>query len=180
MGHGALDAEIKGADLNSADVAVSDSAAQASHLGLGDTVTVRLTNLEFSGLTGLAQMMAAAKAPARLKPIIEKTPVFSKIGAGLDLAYGFLRSGLEFSSTITQWESTEDSLTYVDEGMKLPKPLKTWTHTHRIAESDQGGVIVDELTVDVEPSFAAPLVEAALKFHLESRAKAYKKVFEQV
>lgn len=147
-------------------------------LGLGDLVTVKLVALEFSGLTGFAQMLVAAKAPKSVKPIIEGTPVFDKVGAGLDLAYGLLRGGLTFSSQVTEWNSDSEALTYVDEGVKLPKPLVSWTHTHRITENDEGGMIVDELTVEVDPAIAAPVVESALRLHLDSRAKAYKKILE--
>lgn len=110
--------------------------------------------------------------------MIESTPVFEKVGAGLDMAYGLLRGGLTFSSKVTEWTSESDALTYVDEGVTLPKPLKSWKHTHKITESDEGGMIIDELTVEVDPAIAAPVVESALRLHLDSRAKAYKKVLE--
>lgn len=158
----------------------ADSAAVSDRLQLGDTVTVKLPSLEFAGLTGLAQMLAVAKAPERVKPFIEKTPVFEKVGAGLDFAYGMLRGGLQFSSKVTEWTAAEDALTYVDEGVVLPKPLKSWRHTHMISENSEGGMIVDELTVEVDPAFAAPVVEGALRLHLESRAKAYRRVLESV
>ncbi len=155
-------------------------AAVSDRLQVGDTVTVKLMALEFAGITGLAQMLVVAKAPERVKPYIEKTPVFEKVGAGLDLAYGLLRGGLQFSSKVTEWNAAEEALTYVDEGVVLPKPLKSWKHTHKISESSEGGMIVDELVVEVDPAIAAPVVEGALRLHLESRAKAYHRVLESV
>lgn len=180
LGRGALEAKV----TNAEPASDSDAAAEtpltddAAKLGLGDTVTVQLTALEFTGLTGLAQMLIAAKAPAPVKSFIEKTPVFEKVGAGLDLAYGVMRGGLTFTSKVTEWNSDSDSLTYVDEGVQLPKPLKSWRHTHTISEAGEGGIIVDELTVEVVPALAAPVVESALRLHLESRAKAYKKALD--
>jgi ligand-binding SRPBCC domain-containing protein len=176
MGRGALEASVE-TFTETASESSTDSSTDVK-LGLGDTVTVKLVALEFAGLTGLAQMLVAAKAPQSVKPIIESTPVFEKVGAGLDLAYGLLRGGLTFSSKVTEWKSDADALTYVDEGVQLPKPLTSWKHTHKITESDEGGMIIDELTVEVDPAIAAPVVESALRLHLDSRAKAYKKVFE--
>ncbi len=181
MGRGALEANVETAASEPADTehAANDLGTMDDpKLGLGDTVTVKLVALEFSGLTGLAQMLMAAKAPKSVKPLIETSPVFEKVGAGLDLAYGILRGGLKFSSKVTEWTSQADALTYVDEGISLPMPLKSWKHTHKITENDEGGMIIDEVTVEVEPALAAPIVESALRLHLDSRAKAYKKVLE--
>lgn len=184
LGRGALEAEVTAEAMASeAGGDTSETTAEAmttDRLQLGDTVTVKLPSLEFAGITGLAQMLAVAKAPERVKPYIEKTPVFEKVGAGLDLAYGLLRGGLQFSSKVTEWNAAEDALTYVDEGVVLPKPLKSWKHTHKISEGSEGGMIVDELTVEVDPAIAAPVVEGALRLHLESRAKAYRRVLESV
>ncbi len=172
-----------GVETSDEETTIETSAAAASgssapRLQLGDTVTVKLPSLEFSGFTGLAQMLAVAKAPERVKPLVENSPVFEKVGAGLDLAYGLLRGGLQFSSKITEWNSGKESLTYVDEGVVLPKPFKSWKHTHMISENADGGVIVDELTVEVDPAIAAPVVKGALRMHLESRAKAYRRALE--
>lgn len=182
MGRGAVEAKVTGdgsadASAESGDSGSTGSAGSTSgseKLSLGDTVTVSLPTLEFQGLTGLAQMLVAAKAPEKVKPFIEKSPMFEKVGAGLDIAYGLLRGGLTFSSKITEWNSDKDSLTYVDEGVELPKVLKSWKHTHKISENGEGGLIVDELEVEVDPAMAAPVIEGALRLHLESRAKAYK------
>lgn len=181
MGRGALEAEVSpGRDAEASSDFAGASAHDSSEgrLSLGDTVTVRIPNLEFQGLTGLAQMLVAAKAPPSVKPMIEKSPVFEKVGAGLDRAYGLLRGSLTFSSKITSWDSTPESLTYVDEGVELPKVLKSWRHTHKISENESGGMIVDELEVEVDPAFAAPAIEGALRLHLESRSKAYVKILE--
>lgn len=177
LGRGTLEAQVSSP---SADAGGDSSTEPTAKLALGDTVTVRLPNLEFTGLTGLAQMIAASKAPEKVKPLIENSPVFAKVGAGLDMAYGLLRGGLTFSSKITEWNSDADSLTYVDEGVELPKVLKSWRHTHKISENGEGGMIVDELEVEVDPALAAPVIEGALRLHLESRAKAYKKALEQM
>lgn len=192
LGRGALEAEVT-AEAPAELLETSDEAATletsgeqavpaavSDRLQVGDTVTVKLMALEFAGITGLAQMLVVAKAPERVKPYIEKTPVFEKVGAGLDLAYGLLRGGLQFSSKVTEWNAAEEALTYVDEGVVLPKPLKSWKHTHKISESSEGGMIVDELVVEVDPAIAAPVVEGALRLHLESRAKAYHRVLESV
>jgi ligand-binding SRPBCC domain-containing protein len=184
MGRGALEASVETFTESASETSketsdeIPDVIDSDVKLGLGDTVTVKLVALEFAGLTGLAQMLVAAKAPKSVKPMIESTPVFEKVGAGLDLAYGLLRGGLTFSTKVTEWNSDADALTYVDEGVRLPKPLTSWKHTHRITESDEGGMIIDELIVEVDPAIAAPMVESALRLHLDSRAKAYKKVFE--
>ncbi len=182
LGRGAIEAEVSSEPSGVSSIDTSNDAEPSpgsEKLALGDTMTVRLPALEFTGLTGLAQMLVAAKAPEKIKALIENSPVFGKVGASLDVAYGYLRGGLTFSSKITEWTSNSDSLTYVDEGVELPKVLKSWRHTHKISESGDGGMIVDELEVEVDPALAAPVIEGALRLHLESRGKAYKRVFEK-
>lgn len=175
MGRGAVEARVVPSSAGT-----DETVANTDRIAIGDTVSVSLPTLEFQGLTGLAQMLAAAKAPDKVKPYIEKSPVFEKVGAGLDMAYGLLRNGLTFTSKITEMESSDDSLTYVDEGIELPKVLKSWRHTHKISENGDGGLIIDELEVEVDPAMAAPVIEGALRLHLESRAKAYKKALELI
>lgn len=177
LGRGAIEAvvvsEAKDDDSN-------ESSPPSDKLALGDTVTVRLPALEFTGLTGLAQMLMASRAPEKIKPLIEKNQMFGKLGAGLDMAYGLLRGGLTFSSKITEMSSGADEFSYVDEGVELPKVLKSWRHTHKISDSGDAGMIVDELEVEVDPAIAAPVIEGALRLHLESRAKAYRKALESL
>lgn len=177
IGHGAVEAKVSPEEKEGGEGA---GAVSDDKLSLGDTVTVSLPNLEFAGLTGLAQMLASAKAPDKVKPYIDNSPIFAKVGAGLDMVYGMLRGGLTFSSKITEWNSNAETLTYVDEGVELPKVLKSWRHTHKISESGDGGMIIDEIEAEVDPAMAAPVIEGALRLHLESRAKAYKKVLEQM
>lgn len=174
MGRGAVEAHVtaNASGTDSGDTSAHDAAGEK--LSLGDTVTVSLPTLEFQGLTGLAQMLIGSKAPEKVKSFIEKSPVFEKVGASLDMAYGLLRGGLTFSSKITEMTSTAEALTYVDEGVDLPKVLKSWRHTHKISSNGEGGLIIDELEVEVDPALAAPVIEGALRLHLESRAKAYK------
>ncbi len=165
LGRGAVEAQVSRSEEQTSD-----------KLEVGDLVTVRLPNLEFTGLTGLAQMLVASRAPEKVKPLIENSSVFGKVGASLDMAYGLLRNGLTFSAKITEMESKPEELVYVDEGIELPKVLKSWRHTHKILDSGEEGMIVDEIEVEVDPAIAAPVIEGALRLHLESRAKAYKKV----
>ena len=180
LGRGAIEASVVSDGSAAGSDDASDSPSPSDKLAIGDTVTVRLPALEFTGLTGLAQMLMASRAPEKVKPLIENNQMFGKVGAGLDMAYGLLRGGLTFSSKITEMSSDADELTYVDEGVELPKVLKSWRHTHKISDSGEEGMIVDELEVEVDPAIAAPVIEGALRLHLESRAKAYRKILETV
>lgn len=175
VGKGAFEAEI----IHDPNDAAADAAGtpQSEKLTLGDIVTVRLPNLEFAGLAGFAQLLATAKAPAGLKPFLENTPMFRKVGESLDAVYSAVRGGLTFRSKITEWNSTPESLVYVDEGVQLPRPLKAWKHTHTIAEQGDGAMIVDEIQAEVDPAIASPVVEGALRLHLERCSKAYQELF---
>lgn len=183
MARGAFEAEVESVPETPPE-ALPETLPEALLKG-GDKVTVRLPALEFTGLGEMAQALLATKVPESVRPLIEKMPVFKKVGQGLDFVYAVLRNGLEFSSEITEWNSKEDSLIYVDEGRTLPRPLKTWSHRHQIADSkaetdegaSAGGLIIDEITVEVDPAIAAPLIEGALRLYLESRAKAYQRIF---
>lgn len=169
MSYGTFEATVETADANTAE----------GPLAVGDKVQVQLVGLEFSGLASMAQVLVAAKVPEKIKPMIEKTEVFAKVGESLDKIYVALRNGLKFKSEITEWNEQEEQLNYVDEGRELPMPLKSWRHSHEIADTKEGtGIIVDEITVEVAPKVIAPVIEGVLNLHLELRSKAYKAALE--
>lgn len=58
----------------------------------------------------------------------------------LDLGFG-----LKWLARIIDHGESKDSYFFVDEGVVLPFPLKSWTHRHEIVQAPEGSTIVDDI-----------------------------------
>lgn len=57
-----------------------------------------------------------------------------------------LKIGLQnWTSLITDQQDVEDKIFFIDEGVNIPFPLKSWKHFHVILKKTQGSVIIDEI-----------------------------------
>jgi len=52
----------------------------------------------------------------------------------------------EWVSLVTQFERGAQSILFVDEGQKIPRPLKSWRHQHFILNQGNHSTIVDDVT----------------------------------
>lgn len=174
-----VEAEISSA---SPDVLPQEGIDPLAPLQVGDRVHVRLAGLQFSDLAGFAKMLAVDRAPNSAKPYVEpfleKTRVLERLAGSLDLAYGLLRSNVEFQSVIVRMEETTEGLEWMDQGENLPRPLKSFSHLHQLIDTSEGCIMVDEISVEVSPSPLASAVEFMLRAHLEHRARVYGRLFK--
>ena len=51
----------------------------------------------------------------------------------------------QWISLITEKEENEKEIYFIDEGIQLPLPLKTWKHKHRLLNTKEGTLIIDEI-----------------------------------
>jgi ligand-binding SRPBCC domain-containing protein len=61
----------------------------------------------------------------------------------LQLDFGFFK--LDWESLITDHSCSSGEWSFVDEGVRLPFFLKSWTHRHVVIEKDQGSLIIDDI-----------------------------------
>lgn len=84
-----------------------------------------------------------------------------------------------WESLIVSHGSSETDYYFIDEGVRLPFPLKKWHHRHGIAATESGGTIIsDEITfgtgLKVLDLIAYPLLYSIFAY----RKAIYRKVFK--
>ncbi len=85
----------------------------------------------------------------------------------------------EWVSLITSEEDNIKGWSFVDEGRKLPWPLKTWHHHHRVDKvSEKECRIVDEINFSCSPSFLTPLFKPILFLIFSIRPNRYRTFFQ--
>lgn len=69
-----------------------------------------------------------------------------KKGDEVHLSLKFLGMKNRWISQITASEKTPEHFTFIDEGVVVPWPLKSWHHTHRVIAQEEGVFIIDEIS----------------------------------
>lgn len=83
-------------------------------------------------------------------------------------------------SHITQEVLSEREWSFVDEGHKIPWPLKSWRHHHRVVSlDDQSSKIIDDITYDCCYRWMNPLIYPVLWSTFVIRDSRYKKFFKE-
>ncbi len=82
-------------------------------------------------------------------------------------------------SHITENSQTEREWSFVDEGHKIPWPLKTWRHHHRVISLDEhSSKIIDDISFECIHSWMNPLMYPVLWSSFAIRESRYKKFFQ--
>ena len=82
-------------------------------------------------------------------------------------------------SHITKDEQTESEWSFVDEGHKIPWPLKKWRHHHRVVSlDDKSSKIIDDISFECVQSWMNPLMYPVLWSSFAIRPARYKKFFQ--
>lgn len=85
----------------------------------------------------------------------------------------------EWISIITDEKEADHGWYFVDEGKKLPWPLKTWKHVHRVDRlGDQESRIVDDITYDCGNEILNRLMKPFLWSVFVIRPGRYHKFFQ--
>jgi ligand-binding SRPBCC domain-containing protein len=81
-------------------------------------------------------------------------------------------------SKITQDKLDSNEWSFVDEGVKLPWPLKSWKHIHSVKRVDQNNsLIVDDINFDCFYSWMNYPMKPLLWLSFAVRPSRYKKFF---
>lgn len=82
-------------------------------------------------------------------------------------------------SHITKSEQTEREWSFVDQGHKIPWPIKSWRHHHRVISLSAGEtLIVDDINFECMAPWMEPLMYPFLWAAFVIRPLRYKKFFE--
>ena len=85
----------------------------------------------------------------------------------------------EWISEITEDGSTVNQHYFIDEGRKLPFPLKEWRHKHILHRSGNDTIIEDNMTYSTGNSVADLLIYPLLLFAFLPRVWQYKQYFSK-
>ncbi len=83
---------------------------------------------------------------------------------------------LMWESLITQHGHTDHSFWFVDEGKRLPFFLSSWKHLHYVRETEEGTIIVDDITLRFSSFLFRPL-GLLIRYQMAYRKKAYLRYF---
>lgn len=89
-----------------------------------------------------------------------------------------LKMGIQnWTSLITDQQETNEKIFFIDEGVILPFPLKSWKHFHVILKKPTGSVIVDEIHFTTIIPGLEWMLKPFLTWMFNQRAPVYKKFF---
>lgn len=83
---------------------------------------------------------------------------------------------LMWESLITQHGQSDHSFWFIDEGKRLPFFLKSWKHLHYVSATEEGTVIVDDITLSFSFFLFQPM-GFLIRYQMAYRKKAYLRYF---
>lgn len=96
----------------------------------------------------------------------------------LEISVGPLKQ--KWVSLITDDSVSDDVCYFIDEGGKLPPPLKSWKHIHRIRKvDDQNCVIEDDIEFSTGNSFLDRMIYPVLLMQFKARKPVYQKLLNK-
>ena len=84
----------------------------------------------------------------------------------------------EWISEITENGKSEDSIYFIDEGRKLPFPLKSWKHKHILTASGEHTIIEDNMSFSSGNIIFDALIYPVLLLSFLPRVWQYKSYFK--
>lgn len=88
--------------------------------------------------------------------------------------------GMLWVSDITDFSHSEKEIYFIDEGRKLPIPLKKWRHQHRIiAQGENTTLIVDDIDFSTNNRLLDFLIYPALWLQFVYRKPVYRRWFNK-
>ncbi len=85
----------------------------------------------------------------------------------------------EWKALITEKTVTNNEIYFIDEGLQLPKPLKTWRHRHVISKFIDSSIIIDNIAYSTSNVFLDILLFPLFYFQFFMRRSVYKSYFEK-
>lgn len=84
----------------------------------------------------------------------------------------------EWVSEITEDHKGADRCYFIDKGVKLPFPLKSWTHRHIVHKANGGSVIEDNMEFSTGMKLLDRMIYPFIYLAFSPRKKQYKAYFE--
>ena len=100
-------------------------------------------------------------------------------GDEVHLSMGFGPIKQKWISTITHHEYTEQGFIFIDEGTKLPPPLKYWKHKHIIAKQGNYTQITDDIHYSSNNKLIDIVIYPFLYAMFYIRIPIYKRYFSE-
>lgn len=101
----------------------------------------------------------------------------SKEGDIVSIELDFLLAKQAWISRISESYSSQKEFYFIDEGVKLPFPLKYWHHKHLITDQGNERVITDEVTYKSMNQLIDLLLYPLLQVQFIYRKPIYKRIF---
>ncbi|MFC5626567.1 SRPBCC family protein [Algoriphagus winogradskyi] len=101
----------------------------------------------------------------------------SKVGDLVSLELDFLLFKQQWTSEISESQTTATEYYFVDIGTQLPFFLKKWRHKHRIIKEGNNSIIRDEIEFSAPFGLATVLLYPAIYLQFLYRKPIYKKIF---
>ncbi len=98
-------------------------------------------------------------------------------GDTVELELNFLLFKQRWRSLITDQQSTNTEIFFLDEGVKLPFFLTFWKHRHRIIKNGDSTIIADEIEFKTPTLLTNYLFYPLLWLQFAYRKPIYRKVF---
>jgi ligand-binding SRPBCC domain-containing protein len=100
-------------------------------------------------------------------------------GDTVELELNFLLFKQRWRSLITDQQSTNTEIFFLDEGVKLPFFLTFWKHRHRIIKNGDSTIIADEIEFKTPTLLTNYLFYPLLWLQFAYRKPIYQKVFRK-
>lgn len=101
-----------------------------------------------------------------------------KTGDVVDISVNMFGIKNHWISEITEHKITESEAYFIDEGKKLPSPLKIWKHLHKIEKSIDSSIIIDDITYVTTSKIMDFLLFPVIFSMFYYRKPIYKKQFK--
>ncbi|WP_247235385.1 hypothetical protein [Telluribacter sp. SYSU D00476] len=99
-------------------------------------------------------------------------------GDTVSLELNFFLFQEQWTSLITEQESDQEEIFFIDKGIKLPFFLKYWRHKHRLLRQGTGTVIADEIEYRTPFILFDYLMYPVFWAQFAYRKPIYRKVFQ--
>ncbi|GHE54714.1 MULTISPECIES: SRPBCC family protein [Roseivirga] len=117
----------------------------------------------------------------RLSPPFPKVKVIQfdgcRKGHIVALRLDFLLFKQWWTSTITEDQEDSGQFYFIDEGTKIPAPLKHWRHKHLLEKNGEGTIITDDVYYTTGLWFLDILLYPLLAIQFIYRKPIYKNIF---
>jgi ligand-binding SRPBCC domain-containing protein len=106
---------------------------------------------------------------------------FDGIHMGAQMVFTIVVPGqkMQWSGEISHLRSTPNNITFIDQGITLPRGLKKWRHVHSVQSQNGRTIIIDRVELQGIHIFFTAYWYLATLYLLSIRPSRYKRYFKQ-